>query len=827
MLKSEHKIMGIDSPVKSIGAVLPFCFFLSMCISFSFTPSHGKDQSEQKEKIALSQKKHKKLKSSFAQAEKKRHKEVPSSRKPEHAIKTPEVPLPSMASETPSSPPPPPLQSFVYDLKNDKVMIEFPLPHMARAASFQYENHVWMMIEAKEKFNVESLNQYHNPLYTSVEALEHKDVAVVKISLKPKVYARVFPVKNTWYVSLSSIEANPLHENLLKAAEKSDMAPQLRFKIKSPGQPVQIDYPDTPGPMTLIPTYAGAQKKPSFWADFISFPTFQGLGFQLLNANTILKTTENSLDIMSKNLMDKIDRERPKGVFKPSSLYAHLKSVEAVPYLEWNGKIKKLNLQVIKSKTDEARIKSRYELISYYIHHGLISEALVQAELLPSSIEKEALEGICRLLMGQTKMAKDILSHSKFDAEAEIIPWRATLENLEENHAYAFELFMQSLSDFAQIPYLRNRLSFYAAESALHENQSAKVFLQLLKTKAPKFNRNHLRLLQLQEALLDKDQLKAEKLFQKLEKSKKPYIQAFLLQTKHKINPNSKTPIHKIADTIWHSWRDEHLEPTMLFILIDAHLAEKQYHEAMIKLRTFLENYPTHPAYEARFHQAREIYIAGCEHLLKSTPLKGISFYNNFSPFAPQDSYAKTLFQKVAEAELTLKLWEKAIFSFKKIIQDLSKSDPYYIPAILNLADAYHQLKQEKESCDALSLLDTTENISSLLQEKFHHLKIYCLKELGRTQDMITLFKKSSDPLSELLEAQYYFQQKNWEEALIHFENYLKNQKDPDPKGVLEYLTTLSTLNKKEELNKSLQKYKSLMEKSIYQKEFNLLSAFF
>ncbi len=707
----------------------------------------------------------------------------------------------------------------------NNIKLSFIFDSLPNVAVFQRGKMLWIVFDQVFKLDLFHTKKFKNELIGRPHVIEHPEATIIRLELKESHIPAILRGKNTFSLQFSAFAQN--HPHILPLDEGINDNGTLIFGFPNKTKPIVIKDPDANDYLYVFPLQQEGIEIERQFTDFTIIESLQGLvlntGDDILNINIqnekLSISGKNRALILSKNE----DRKRQRNQAIVPALFPFLSELPPIPEKDWIYH-RQFLLRKIHESSDP--LKARHNLINFFINTHNIEEALGVAKLIKA---ESPLRAMLLALCKKIRLSRTLLDDMDLMSEPEMMLWLAYAESAQGFYKSAFEKFTQSLAYFQNYPTkIKNTLALMAAHSSLEVGYSAQIFLNLINQK--ELSRDqivHHKYLLARELLLNDDKENAIAYLKNVQESHdNRKIKTLAILSLGTLDPE-KNPddFLKVLENLETEWRYDSIEVEVLERLIHLYLEKKEDVAVIKSVRTLSEYYPDFYNLEIYREQARNCFLNKTEQLLKESPIDAVAFFSTYRQFAGFEPRSIEVTHKIIDVMLDMKVYTKAEELLKLQLQNTEPKEPLYYILTIELANVLSEEEKDDEALKTLKAISSNDMNDDLKKRKaFLEAKI--LIELEKFDEARALMKSMNSNQIQLLQIQLAWQQKEWEELKKLLDEFLTTPPDNqplNPRMILQYATSLANLGKTEDLKGLEEKYGSMMEKSHYKNEFQML----
>jgi len=680
---------------------------------------------------------------------------------------------------------------------------------------------LWLV--ANDTLSLENLSKGNSHFITNINKLPATKATVLLFSLSDPLTATIEKSSDVGVRVILQRTADKLPQ-LLPLSVHTNEATQyvLNIAAKSARNVISVVEPATGNELKIIPlTEAGSGFYPSSsFPQFNILQTAQGIVVQKTDDTVAVSANKGVIEISAlKGLKVSPAIAEQMGALTESTNTVVINSPTLFPYASWKLSDDKNYVPTeiklfheISYGTAESANKARLRLLQIYLSEGLFAEALgMSNDILRNSYKFyhankiAAMRGVAYLFMQHLEDAKQDFSSPDLANDKEALMWLGLCKEMlnEENGAFNFvENYDLYISKYP--PVFIQKLALIAADSNINlksYDAATDIFSILTKANLDEPVGKYIDYMRAKIFSETKSEEEATKIWEKqaglvddplIRASAKFSLINMLLRQDRIATEKAIKDLEKLLIV----WRGDSLELSILTLLGNLYIEEKQYGKALRTLKEVVLYYPQSPQTLTTTVKMEEIFTSlfnkgGADTL---PPLEALSVFYEFRDLVPSGRDGDMMIRNLADRLAGIDLLDRAAELLNHQVQKrLQGSERSRVGA--RLAAVYLQNHQPREALDTLKTTGYGE-LSADLQLTRLRLTAQALAEQGHSAKAIEVLNNDNSAEGTLLRLAIYWANKDWPNVTLTAEEILSNRTDPtaalniEESGVLLKLAT-------------------------------------
>ncbi len=561
------------------------------------------------------------------------------------------------------------------------IRILFPFQEPVAAAVFRRGDRIWMVFDTKRPINVSALTVDTTRSFSDVAVDDTKDGKVVRLKLKGGWLTSVESDGLTWTVHFGDAvvgESRPLIVQRMTEQQGAVLAVPLDGAAK--GKVHRVDDPEIGDDIQIVTALApvrGVLRAQDF-VEFKLLPSAHGIALQPL-ADDLTIVPEGNYVVIG----------RPKGLALSASNAPHARMDRRVAQSpldatlwegERNQRFRVRETEMLVATADapaERRLDARLALATFYLAHGLATEAKGTLDTItredskaPVNARFYLLRGLSELMIGRPARALENLTHSELADSHDAALLRTVAHAGLSAWTEARENFRAGSAGLKLLPVDMQRDVLFAALRAAIEVrdflEAGRIMNELDGTEIPEEMKAQFALLagRVAEGLGRMD--RAESLFETAAKSKDgpAAAEARYKQIELKFQRGEYTRVNAIErlESLAFVWRGDRIELESNRLLARLYVEEARYREAFRLLDAALLAQPNMPVTRTFQNEMaavfEDLYLSGKADALP--PIEVLALYYDFSKLTPIGRRGDELIRRLSERLVAVDLLDQA-----------------------------------------------------------------------------------------------------------------------------------------------------------------------
>lgn len=680
--------------------------------------------------------------------------------------------------------------------------VELPMHEGDPLAVFTRQNMVWIVAGGSVGLSAQTMRATPEKLTSGLQHVTNADAGIFYFPIPEGRYASVSKTPSgTLQVSVENTP--PKLETSLIPALKTDVGKHryLDLPAEKAGRIVAFRDPLTGEAMRVVPLstlQTGVGSKLDF-VEFTLLPSAQGI---------IIKATADDVSVTQSD--DAITISAPKGIALSQEMAKQLETLASqpsasttlFPYKSWKLEDEKnfVTVQVrefhdIAYSAGDAANRIRLKLLGLYLSEGLFVEAHGMAnDILRSSYKfyidhhVAALRGAAYFFNYRFLEAERDFAFPGLPQTPEVQMWRGLIDELINGAPPTFD-FAANYDRFIRYypPVFIQRLSIIAADRAIarHDyDQANRIFAILNKENLDEPIRKYVDFMRAKELSETHSEEEAAKIWAlQAKETDDPLIRAragFSLINMELRQGRIEVPeAIKRLESLRSVWRGDNLEVSVLSLLGQLYIDQKQYAQALHTLREIVLYFPQLPEAitTARKMEETFIYLYNKGGANSMQPLDALALFYEFRDLVPNGKDGDLMIRNLADRLVSIDLLDRASQLLEHQIQKrLQGEERSRVGA--HLALVYLMNHNPKAALDALKVT-AYGDLPPDLQLSRLHLTAEALAQQHLSERAINVLANDTSPDGALLKLSVYWDTKDWSNVISTAEDILGNRTDP------------------------------------------------
>jgi len=679
----------------------------------------------------------------------------------------------------------------------------FPWKDRVAAAAFVRGQDIWLVFNKKAQPNLQLLSGILPTSIVSVKMLEQPEHTIFVFRTNTKLVPKISKSKDSeeWVMILSNYSALPAFPIVAEVQGEPPLKANIFLPILETAPAIKVKDPITGEIIEIIPVYRGGEGVfPARKFVDVALPeTAQGIVLRDLNNKMKVNELRNGLRISG------VDAKRMSAGLPKINLQDWMASVQngktLFPYSEWQTadfndfqkRLQKLELEI--SSSDDKRVSIlRTQLAKLLLGEGLYHEAIGQLSQIqekdPQFFDENrlaALRGAAYFMAEQPEHAGADFAHPALDGVEEIDFWKTAANVLagSSNEILKYASFDKQFGNLYP-PEMRRKLAIICADQSValgKYNNALRILDQMSANKLLEPVKEYSDYL-IGRIYADNNRMPQAKaiLGKIIDNSQDNLIvtrSRFVLDSAlYRSGEITRADFIKRLDILRFLWRGDQAEISVLNLLGDLAVEEKQYLQALRAWKELINAYTdSGDSINVKLKMAdtfQQLFNDGAADSM--TPLEALALYYEFNDLTPLGKAGDKMVQNLADRLIKVDLLDRAGELLKAQIDNrLEKQERSVVGNRLALVQLFN-----REPDNALKTLQTTNygNNSEEVQTERNHLASLAYSKLGQGEKALDILRDDFSDDAKYIKLDVYWDGQDWKNVAILAEDIFASRKD-------------------------------------------------
>lgn len=731
----------------------------------------------------------------------------------------------------------------------------FPWTERVAAAGFTYGQDFWIIFSKPSQVDVLALQSVAPAFVSSISQIPSPTATFLRFTLNEELAPTVRKASNNyeWTFSLGRRSHAPESPLVAEARNEPPVKPHIFLPVLEAAQPIPLTHPVTGEEMVILPLYKGGQGIfPE--RDFVdaSLPrTAQGVLVIKHNDQVRVAKLRNGVRIGSTEGLQ-IARNLPA-----LDLKAYASEDEAgetfFPYEQWKtadatdfAAREQTLRRAITEASDPRASRLRKKLAELYMGDGQFIETLGILNLIRSTdpdyyadYQLSALRGAANFMAERIPDAIVDFSDPALDGSEEIAFWKrmTAVMNGQENKLLKYNEFN---SQFAKNypPEMRRRLVLIAADQAIGQEmyqEALAIMKSLPKEVIEPIGAYRDFMIGRMYSESGKYKEAEEMLTKLIDSTDDRFLRArasfTLATTKFKAGEIDKSELIKELDALRIVWRGDQLEISLLELLGNLYVGEKQYVEGLRAWKDLVTNYPnTALAQDISIKMSQTFLQLFKDGFAKDlSPLNALALYYEFKDLTPIGTDGDKMIQELADRLASVDLLDRAAALLEhQVMYRLEKEERSKVGT--RLALIYLLDKKPEQAIQVLELTGYGNNPAELQMQRAH-LAANAYAATGDWKTALSMLEGDFSRESKIIQMDIQWDNKDWPNVITLGEDMLASRtnitaplSDDEARTLMRLAVAYAMTGDRLQLNYLRDYFSPLMAESVYKNSFDFIT---